>query len=171
MTLDEFFRCNYGRMVGYCSSWGYNVADAEEVVADVIYRYFDDYTGKVSAEGHAKYRIVRAWMNRRARLDLCSLYVKLRRRNEDTGKDVEQLEDVAPDQPVPESQVHYDTPENIFCLKQRLPAIHPLLIDYEPVRKGQGRVEAASARSTPNTSADKTRFCREKAKLLAALAA
>lgn len=156
MTLDDFFRANYRRMVGYCSSFGYNEADVEEVAADVIYRRFDEYLAKIELDGPAKYEAARRWMNRRILLDLGSRY--------------KHLDPLAKPAPVPDA-VHLDDPEAIVSLYERLPSVHPLLIDYEPCRKGATRNVAAGARQTANTSADKTRFCRERKKLLEALAA
>lgn len=160
MNIDDFWRANYMRMVNYCCTFGWNPADVEEVVADVIHRNFDKYAEKIEVEGKAKFDTMRHWMNRRALLNLNDRLVKQRRRPEDAEQDDSVFTET----------LTWDTPEEIVSLQQRMPPVHPILLDYEPVRKGAFKSEAKGARSTPNTSADKTRFCRERKKFIEALA-
>lgn len=142
--FDDFFRHNYRRMVGYCSAF-FNESDVEEEVASVIYACYDEYAAKIESAGREA--TMRAWMNRRVLLNLRSRY-----RNHDIAR-TEQLETY--------EQLTFDDPESILELKQTLPPVHPILIDYEPYGG------AASARGE-NTSADKTRFCRERKKFMEA---
>lgn len=145
--FDDFFRANYRRMVGYCSGFGFREPDVEEEVADVILKYYDEYRAAIT--GPSPDDTMRHWMNRRVLLNLRSK--ALRFENARTDRIPEHFD-----------QQHVDDPESILDLKQRLPEVHPILIRYESYAGGQ-RTRGM------NTSADKTRFCRERKKFLAAL--
>lgn len=158
MNFDAFWKANYTRMCRYCETVWENAADVEEVVADVIYRYFDEFLVRIEAEGPAKFDTMRRWMNRRALLDLKTRHFKLANRMEQT----------APEDDMPIEPLHWDTPESILCLAQRLPPVHPILIEYEPFGKTEktGRVGGPKG---ANSSADKTKYCRERKKFLTSL--
>lgn len=154
MTLDDFWRANYWRMVGYCCTVWHNEADVEEEVADVIHRHFDEYKIKIENEGHAKFETMRRWMNRRVLLNLNAKTGKYRRGDyEQTGHE--------DDATVNHETLHWDTPENILCLQQRLPPVPEILIEYEQYTGGRG--------AGGNTSTYKSKFCRERKKFMEAL--
>jgi hypothetical protein len=144
--FDSFFRANYLRMVRYCMGFGHIEQDVEEQVSDVIYRHYDEFREKIT--GPAPDDTLRHWMNRRVLLNLGSARVKRVRQKTDTGHDVVET-------------MHFDDPEALLQLKQQLPPVHPILIEYEP------HGGSMSARGE-NTNADKTRFCRERKKFMAA---
>lgn len=157
MDLDQFFRTHYKGLVGYCSGFGYNPADVEETAADVIHRWFDDYCQKID-ECPQKWSVMRRWMARRVLLDL-----GVRHRKVNILLKAEPIGDYA----------HFDSPEALLDLKQRLPEASQFMIDYEPLgkrkewdgktkRKPGGQVGA----NDPN---DRVRFCREKKRFLQAL--
>lgn len=148
--FDAFFRANYWGMVNYCASFGHKPEDAEEEVVDVIYRYYDEYREKIG-EVPNRDATVRRWMNRRVLLNLADRYVKYARQKTENTFDGDPIE-----------VLHFDDPESIVALKEVLPAVHPILINYEPYG---GTVSAKGQ----NTSADKTKFCRERKKFLSAL--
>jgi hypothetical protein len=147
--FDDFFRANYRGMVGYCIGFGYREPDVEEEVADVIMRHYDDYRARV--EGPAPDRTMRSWMNRRVLLNLRSKALRI----ENAKVDQLQLGDE-------EGLLHFDDPESILDLKQRMPHVPPILVRYEPYG-GAGNRGA-------NTSTDKSYYCRERKKFLTALA-
>ena len=155
--FDDFFKANYRRMVGYCSSFCYSEADVEEVVADVILKYYDEYRSKIS--GPTPDVSLRHWMSRRVLLNLKSRY-STHGYTKAVPLDAEHDTGTA------------DDPEAILDLKQRLPEVHPILITYEAfgnaVATGEGKTERRARGE--NSSADKTRFCRERKKFLSALA-
>jgi hypothetical protein len=167
MQFDDFWRANYRRMVGYCCTVWANEADVEEVVADVIYKHFDAYLAKIE-DGPGKFNTMRRWMNRRVLLDLKTRYFKLSNRMEESGHETEKMGDTMSEDEAPEETLHWDTPEEICSLAQRLPPVHPILIEYDPVRGGPWK---AGTRLVPNTQADISKFCRERKKFLAALSA
>lgn len=151
-NIETFFKLNYRRMVGYCSSFGHREADVEEVASDVIYRHYEEYYQRVTNPD--KETTMRHWMNRRVLLNLRSYYNSCSRPN------------FISDENAGESQVSLDDPAEIIDLKQRLPEVHPILIEYEPYVNA---VNVDGVARGENTSSDKTRFCREKKKLLVAL--
>lgn len=153
--FDAFFRANYLRMVRYCASFGFREPDAEEVVADVIHKHYDDYRERIESPNVDT--VLRQWMNRRALLDLRTLYSR-----DAVSKTGPLLGDA--------EGVHFDDPESLLDLKQRTPPVHPILISYQPFGVREPRVKGGAPKGA-NTSADKTRFCRERKKFLAALSA
>jgi DNA-directed RNA polymerase specialized sigma24 family protein len=157
--FDDFFKANYRRMVGYCTAQGHREADVEEEVADVIYKHFDEYRAQV--EGPQPETTMRRWMNRRVLLNLGSRY----KRHENAKTD--QLDDI-------HEQVSFDDPAVVVDLMQRLPPVPAILIDYEPygIRESDGtQRRKPGGPKGANTSADKTRFCRERKKFLTTLGA
>ncbi len=145
--FDDFFKANYRRMVGYCTGLGHREADVEEEVADVILKHYDEFMSKI--EGPNPQATARAWMNRRVLLNLKTRY-RLHANSKTEPMDDEH------------EVLTFDDPAEILSVKQRLPEVHPLLINDEPYGG------TASAKGE-NTSADKTRFCRERKKFLNAL--
>jgi hypothetical protein len=158
--FDVFFRANYRRMVGYCSLY-YNPADAEEEVASVIHACYDEYMARIPEPGRDD--TMRRWMNRRVLLNLKSRYVKFARQKTDSAEDMATAGDDDFAYSYAFEPLHFDDPESIVSLQQQMPPVHPILIEYEPYAGG------VSARGE-NTSADKTRFCRERKKFMTALA-
>lgn len=173
MTLDDFWRLSYRRMVNYCASFGHAEEDIEEVVADVIHARFDEYAEKIAElnGGVVDYNRMRHWMNRRVLLDVLVRYRRFK--FESTGHDTAQMGDTMGDDVAPQETLHWDTPENIFCLAQRLPPVHPILLDYEPfgIREEIDGPRKPGGPKGANTNADKTKFCRERKKFMQALAA
>lgn len=151
--MEEFFKNNYLRMVRYCSSMGFNELDVEEEVSDVIHRMYDDYKSKIT-EAKNPENTMRHWMNRRVMLNLKSNY-----KNQVRHSRTDYLED-----DIEGLCSTLDTPEAILDIKQRMPAVHPLLVTYEQYG---GDVSTKGE----NTNADRTKFCRERKKFLNALAA
>lgn len=126
--FDDFFRANYLRMVRYVSnSYSYfTVEDAEEIVSDVIHRYYDDYRARVTeSDGYSAESRMRRWMIRRACFDMLSL-IRKRSAARLSSADAERQEAEEPDEPL-----ILDDPADWLCLKQRLPPIPQVLIDYE----------------------------------------
>lgn len=170
MQIDDFWRANYTRMVRYCCTIWDNEQDVEEVVADVIYKHFDEFSEKIEARGLPKFNIMRRWMNRRVLLDLKTRHFKLRNRMETHAVENDDGDVTMPD------PLHWDTPENILDLAQRLPEPHPILIEYEAFGKlidkdvpaGQKKLGGQRGENNPN---DRVKFCRERKKFLTALAA
>lgn len=119
--FDDFFRAYYKRICRYCASFGFNFNDIEEVVADVIFDRYYEYFNKCS-ERYTKDidKNISMWIGRRVMLDLKSRYAKQSRYR---------LE-VACDDETP-SGVDLDSPEAILCLKQRVPELPAILIDYQ----------------------------------------
>ncbi len=151
--MEQFFRNNYIRMVRYCSSMGFDEADVEEEVSDVIFYMYEEYKEKIT-EAKNPESTMRHWMSRRVMLNLKSRYINQVRfsRTEMISEDILN------------SCSTLDTPEAILDIKQRMPTVHPLLVSYESFRGGQ-RTRGK------NTSADTSRFFLERKKLMAALAA
>lgn len=146
MTLDDFWRANYSRMVAYVSSHWSDHADVEEVVADVIYERFYEYLERVEDQP-GRFETIRHWMNRRALLDLRSRYVKEMRQRS-----------LIPTTPT----LDLDTPEDLVSLSERLPVVPELLLQYEAF-EGYSRTSGEPSRNTPN---DRVRVSRAKAKFL-----
>lgn len=150
--FDDFFRASYLSMVRYCTSFGHRAPDVEEEVADVILKCYDDYRSRINSPRADT--VMRQWMNRRVLLNLASKAL----RHENTK--VQQLNDALLDA---SDMLHFDDPESILDVKQRMPHVPPILVRYEPYGGAVGGKGA-------NTSTDKSYFCREKKKFLAALA-
>jgi hypothetical protein len=118
-AFDDFFRANYLRMVRYVANYHPRFVrqDAEEVVSDVIHRYYDEYRQKLEAEVSAE-TTMRRWMIRRAALNMLSRY--------------ELWHHVAFDRlPEDHDELSFDDPADIVDLKQRLPEVPVVLIEYE----------------------------------------
>jgi hypothetical protein len=116
--FDDFFRNNYWRMVRYVSHYHsrFRRQDAEEVVADVIHRHYDEYLARI--EGSARDTIMRRWMIRRATLNMLSRY---------------ELWEHASFDPLPEDHdgLCFDDPAEIVSLAQRVPEVPEVLVQYE----------------------------------------
>lgn len=130
-TLEEFWRDNYRRIVRYVTNaYSYfSREDVEEVVSDVIRMHFCDYKARVEAHGaHSAESRMRRWMIRRASFDMLSL-IRSRARERDAsgqaGQDDGGEDDGAPDEAV------FDDPADWLCLRQRLPAVPKILLQYE----------------------------------------
>jgi hypothetical protein len=155
--FDDFFRASYLGMCRYCASFGHDWRDVEEVVADVIHKRYDEYLSKITAPTPGT--TMRQWMNRRALLDLGSRRAKHARQKTTATDDVG------------EHGLVLDTPESVLELKQALPEVHPILIEYEASGKTEGGNGKRGRPKGANSSADKTRFCRERKKFMEALRA
>jgi DNA-directed RNA polymerase specialized sigma24 family protein len=122
VTFDDFFRNNYGRIVRYVhGSCGYfNRADCEEIAQDVIADNYQEYASRVVAtEQVSAESKMRRWMIRRARFDMLNLLSKGAKERE--GRD---------DTEQPEVPC-MDDPADWLCLKQRLPVLPEILLNYE----------------------------------------
>lgn len=120
MTLDDFFRTYYRQMCRYCASRGFNFNDVEEQIIDVLLARYDEYLQACTERyGDGAIKHVQWWVNRRVMLDLSNLYARQVRYSREGALVV--LPDTA----------HEDTPEAILDLKQRLPDVPQILIDYQ----------------------------------------
>lgn len=124
MSMEEFFKRNYKRMVGYCISEGFNDADVEEEISSAIFNHYYDYMKEIKASN--KERAVRSWLNTCAIRNIIKKY----------NKKIYTTAEVLPEDH--EEVSHLDNPENILCLKQRLPEVRSILIEYEPKYKTGG---------------------------------
>lgn len=133
-TLESFWRDNYRRIVRYVTnSYSYfSREDAEEVVADVILQHFDDYSARAQASnGHSAESRLRRWMIRRAGFDMLSL-IRSRAKERDAAGQPGWLFAHDGDEQEPAShEVALDDPADWLCLKQRLPVVPEILIQYE----------------------------------------
>lgn len=118
LHFDAFFRANYLRIVRAVTNHhaGFQRADAEEVVSDVIHRYYDKFVAQI--ESPMLDVVLRGWMIRRACLDMFSRYRLWHNRSFD---------------PMPEDYdaLSFDDPADIVDLKQRVPDVPQILIEYE----------------------------------------
>lgn len=153
--FDDFFRANYLGMVRYCGAFGHTTQDVEEVVADVILKHYDEYLGLIDSP--TPLVTMRHWMNRRALLNLKDRQIKHYRSKTVSSED-----------PESEAGLTFDDPESLLQLKQSLPPVHPILISYEAFGKANDRNSKRGGLGE-NTSADKTKFCRERKKFMEAL--
>lgn len=131
-TLDEFWRSNYRRIVRYVTnSYSYfRAEDAEEIVSDVIHRHFEDYSARVQAsDSHSAESRMRRWMIRRASFDMLSL-IRTRVRERDAAVQAGHDGDGEDGDGAQEEAV-LDDPADWLCLRQRLPAVPEILIQYE----------------------------------------
>ena len=143
ISIDAFFRTHYRSMCNYCAAQGFNAQDVEEEVVDVMLHYFGEYVSRCNDP-----KVVRRWMSRRVMWDLKSKYKNRKRYTLEFPSDV-----------LPEIS-HFDTPEEILSLKQRVPdQVHPILISYQQYG-GEHGVKGAN---DPN---DKVTFCRQRKKFL-----
>jgi DNA-directed RNA polymerase specialized sigma24 family protein len=158
--FDDFFRSHYRGMVAYCARFEFKEADVEEVVADVMYRHYDDYMEKLKDEPNPA-MAMRRWMNRRALLDLRTMMLRhenCRTQPLHTEEDV-----VTGAAAVSHEQLHFDEPSAILDVKQRLPEVPAILVDYEQYEGGRG---AGGATTTMRAA-----FSRARKKFMTQLAA
>lgn len=137
--MEEFFRTQYRAMCNYCEKFGYNFWDVEEMATDVILRYYDEYKDRCRDDVE-----IRRWMNRRIMLNLKSLYKTRLYSHAQTFTDSYE-------------PAHEDTPEALLCLKQRLPFVPDILIQYT-------QFKGAESRRGENKSNDRVKFCRARKK-------
>lgn len=145
--FDSFFRAHYRGLVGYCSKFGFREQDVEEMVADVILRHYDEY--RAAIDGPNPDTTMRHWMARRVLLNLRSVYLKIEQSR------VEAL-------PERYDAAHVDHPEAILDLKQRMPVVPQVLVQYEQYG-GEGGPRGA------NNGTLRCQFHREKRKFMKAL--
>lgn len=146
MKLDDFFRENYKSMVNYCSCFTVCRADAEECVADAIRLHYDEYMSRLNGDA----KTTKRWLNRRAILDGRVRY------NQYSNPLYKPL-------PIDHDAAHFDNPEDILDLKQRLPEGHPILIEYQ-------QHDGDKSTKGKNSQRDISKFHRERKKFLTELA-
>lgn len=108
--FDVFFSANYWRIVRYVANYHthFRRQDAEEIVADVIYKHFDDYRTRIEGPSHDT--VMRRWMIRRAVLNMLSRY---------------ELREYRQYEPLPDGYdaLSFDDPADIVGLPRTVPEV------------------------------------------------
>lgn len=146
--FDDFFKANYLKIVNHCEGHGFTRGDAEEAVSSAILNNYDAYRAKIT--GPSPDRALRSWLTRAA---VQYLIQNLRKHENSRRGALPEGHDV----------MHYETPESLLDLKQRMPDDVPdILINI--------RDKTESRRlGTPNTDAELHRFYRARKTFLSAL--
>lgn len=116
--FDDFFRANYLRMVRYVAHYHphFRRQDAEEVVSDVIHKHYDEYLARI--DGPSPDSVLRRWLIRRSVFNMLDRYA---------------LYEYRMSEPLPEDYeaLSFDDPADIVDLRQRIPQVPRILVEYE----------------------------------------